>query len=219
MATNADSRRQHLGPKLPWHTKQTLDTRRPSSMSVQRLSHALVRQLNSQSEWSDGPTDRWAPTPIQHVESAEKKQTRTNFSRRRGTHWENLVGWRTKTARWPTVSLVCTGLQMFLFGAPCNLLMRRQIITTFKACQLIKTVNCVLCVNTNYLEPAEMLNCHFQPVITVKKIFFKSINKTKNTGARFTRKYYCSLSTVLQNITFNSVLGYLHLFVINCEIY
>ncbi len=37
------------------------------------FSRALVRQLNSQSGWSDGPTDRRAPTLIQHVESAEKK--------------------------------------------------------------------------------------------------------------------------------------------------
>ncbi len=45
---------------------------RPSSTYVLRLSRTLVRQLNSQSEWSDGRTNRWAPTPIQHVESAEK---------------------------------------------------------------------------------------------------------------------------------------------------
>ncbi len=49
-----------LGPKLPWHTKPTLDTRRQSSTSILRLSRALVCQLNSQSEWSDGPTDRRA---------------------------------------------------------------------------------------------------------------------------------------------------------------
>ncbi len=114
VATKADcgvgSRRQRLGSKLSWHTKPTLDTRRPSSTSVLRISRALVRQLNSQSEWSDGPTDRRTPTPIQHVESAGKKQTRTSFSRRRGAHWENLVGWRTKTAWRPTVGLVCTGL-------------------------------------------------------------------------------------------------------------
>ncbi len=115
MATKADrrvgSRRQRLGPKLPWHIKPTLDTQLTSSTSVLHLrkkkcllcfvlfSHALVRQLNSQSEWSDGPTDRWAPTPIHHVESAVKKQTRTNFSQRCGTYWENLVGRWTKTAR------------------------------------------------------------------------------------------------------------------------
>ncbi len=103
---------QRLGPKLPWHTKLTLDTRRPSSTSVLRFSHALVCQLNSKSEWSDGPTDRRAPTPIQHVKSAEKKQTRTYFSQRRGTHWENLVDQWTKTARRPTVGLVCTGLKI-----------------------------------------------------------------------------------------------------------
>ncbi len=57
-STKADcrvgSRRQRLGPKLPWQTKQRLgvDTRRSSSTSV-LLSRALVRQLNSQSEWSD----------------------------------------------------------------------------------------------------------------------------------------------------------------------
>ncbi len=109
VATKADcgvgSRQQRLGPKLPWHTKPMLDTRRPSSMSVLRLSRALVRLLNSQSEWSDGPTDRRAPSPIQ-----QKKLMRTNFSQRRRTHWENVVGRRTKTARRPTVSLVCSGL-------------------------------------------------------------------------------------------------------------
>ncbi len=113
-------RRQRLGPKFPWHTKPTLDTQWPSSTSVLRLSRALVRQLNSQSEWSDSPTDRQAPTPIQHVESSEKKLTRTNFSRRRGTHWENLVSRRTKTARWPTVGLVCTGLNTLRLRLPRN---------------------------------------------------------------------------------------------------
>ncbi len=90
MATKADcgvsSRRQRLGLKLPWNTKPTLDTCRPSSTSVLRISRALVHQLNSQSEWSDSPTDQRAPTAIQHVE---------------------LVGRQTKTARRPTVGLVC----------------------------------------------------------------------------------------------------------------
>ncbi len=47
------SHRQRLGPKLPWNTKPTLDTRRPSSTFVLCLSSALVHQLNSQSEWPD----------------------------------------------------------------------------------------------------------------------------------------------------------------------
>ncbi len=113
VVTKADcgvgTRRQRLGPKLSWHTKPTFDTRLPSSTSVLRLSRALVRQLNSQSEWSDARlTDELR---CRHVESAEKKQTRTNFSPWRGTHWENLVGQRTKTARWLTIGLVCTGLK------------------------------------------------------------------------------------------------------------
>jgi len=85
-----------------------LDTWRPGSTLVLHFfffSRALVRHLNSQSERSAGPTDRWALTPIQHVESAEKKPMRTNFSQWCGTHWKNLVGRRTKT----TVGL-CSGL-------------------------------------------------------------------------------------------------------------
>ncbi len=112
VATKADcgvgSRRQQLGLKLPWHT---LDTQTASSTSVLRLSRALVCQLNSQSEWSDGPTDWRAPTPIQHVKSAKKKPTRTNFSRQHGTHWENLIDQQTKTARRPTVGLVSRGFK------------------------------------------------------------------------------------------------------------
>ncbi len=97
------SRRQRLGPKLPWHTKLTLDTRRPSSTSVLHLSHALVRQLNSQSECSHGPTDRQALTPIQHVESAEKKSQLQPMAQ---NTLRNLVGRRTKTARRPTIGLL-----------------------------------------------------------------------------------------------------------------
>ncbi len=114
MAMKADcgvgSPRQPRDPKLPWHTKLTLDTRRPNSTSVLRLSRALVRQLNCQSEWSDGPPDRWAQMPIQHVKSAEKNPTSTNFSQWCGTHRENLVGRRTKTARRPAIGLVYSGV-------------------------------------------------------------------------------------------------------------
>ncbi len=77
MAMKADcgvgSPRQPLDPKLPWHTKLTLDTRRPNSTSVLRLSRALVRQLNRQSEWSDGPPDRWAQMPKSACQISRKK--------------------------------------------------------------------------------------------------------------------------------------------------
>lgn len=84
-------------------------------------SRALVYWLNSQSEWSDGPTDWQATTPIQHVESVITKPMRTNFSRRCGTHWEDLVGRRTKTARRPTVGLVCSRLKT-------KLIIRNQLL-------------------------------------------------------------------------------------------
>ncbi len=114
VVTKADcgvgTRRQRLGPKLSWHTKPRPDCQ------VARLSAPFyctglpaeqpIRMIRFRSD----QTDWRAPTPIQHVESAEKKSMRTNFSRWRGTHWENLVGRQTKTARRPTVGLVYTGL-------------------------------------------------------------------------------------------------------------
>ncbi len=87
------------------------DTRQPSSTSVLRFSHALVHQLNSQSEWSDGPTDRRAPTPIQHVELAEKKTTRTNFSRAEHTERTYLADEQKLPDGWPSAWCV-TGLRL-----------------------------------------------------------------------------------------------------------
>ncbi len=76
VATKADcgvgSPRQHLGPKLPWHTKPTRDTQRPSSTSVLCFSRALV---NSQSEWSEGPTSSDADSTCRIVQKSRRGPT------------------------------------------------------------------------------------------------------------------------------------------------
>ncbi len=67
VATKADcgvgSCRQRLGPKLPWHTKPTLDTRWPSSTSVLYQQVAVISCTGSPAEqpirmirWPDWPT-------------------------------------------------------------------------------------------------------------------------------------------------------------------
>ncbi len=95
-------------PKLSLHTKPTLDTQLPSSTSVLRLlAHWFASWTANQNDQM--PTDRWAPMPPCRI--CRKKADEDQLQPWRGTHWENTVGQRTKTARWLTIGLVCTGLK------------------------------------------------------------------------------------------------------------
>ncbi len=92
VVTKADcgvsSRRQRLGPKLSCHTKPTFDTRLPSSTSVLRLSRALVRQLNSQSEWSDAD---WPMSSDAAMSNLPKKSRRGPTSAHGAVHTEKTL--------------------------------------------------------------------------------------------------------------------------------